>query len=309
MSCIKNELELATEVVRKATEITEWFRIKGFKSFQKADESPVTLADIASQIYIISKLKELYPKDQIIAEETFEIDSKSHQALKKCFLELQLENLGDLKHIINYRGSSSERQWTIDPIDGTKGYQKGLSYAIGLGLMIKSKPELSVISVPNYDERGLAIFIAEKDQGAKASYGNGLFESINASTKRELQDAVMCHSLHYDKQWVLKFANEMEISNRIPMDSMAKFCKVADGSADIYIKPLDPNRSFSWDFLPGELLVREAGGEISDLNGALLKFNEEKTIFTGPGLFASNGMFHNDVVNKFKLFQQKLILK
>ena len=55
MSRFKKELKFAVELVRKATEITEWFRKHGFESFLKSDQSPVTLADFASQLYIISK--------------------------------------------------------------------------------------------------------------------------------------------------------------------------------------------------------------------------------------------------------------
>ena len=68
----------------------------------------------------------------------------------------------DFKEIINYGGKPSEYTWTIDPIDGTQGYIEGLSYAIGIGFIDGSQPTISVISVPNYDERGLAIFYAER---------------------------------------------------------------------------------------------------------------------------------------------------
>jgi len=69
MSRYKEELNLAADLIKNASKITEWFRKEGFQSFQKQDESPVTLADYASQIFIISKLKEYFPEDQIIAEE------------------------------------------------------------------------------------------------------------------------------------------------------------------------------------------------------------------------------------------------
>ncbi|MFX1594951.1 MAG: 3'(2'),5'-bisphosphate nucleotidase CysQ, partial [Promethearchaeota archaeon] len=55
------ELKISIELVQKATLITEWFRKKGFKSFIKSDQSPVTLADFASQNYIISMLKDYFP--------------------------------------------------------------------------------------------------------------------------------------------------------------------------------------------------------------------------------------------------------
>ena len=86
------------------------------------------------------------------------------------------------------------------------------------------------------------------------------------------------------------------------MDSMAKFCLVANGSADLYIKPLNKERSFSWDFLPGALLVSEAGGTVSDLLGNPLKFLDEKTIVSAPGLIASNSLIHDKLSNHMKNF-------
>ncbi len=305
MSRFKKELKFAVKLVRKATEITEWFRKYGFESFLKSDQSPVTLADFASQLYIISKLKQHFPNDEIIAEEeNFEfIDLKAENLIKRCFNELSFEKLKIIKEIIGFKGKSSERQWTIDPIDGTKGYQKGLLYAIGIGFMVKSTPRVCAIAVPNYNEKLLAIFSAEENQGAQASYDDKDFKLIRVNQNEVIQNIRLCHSLHYDQPWVLNFAKKIGIKHFIQIDSMAKFCMVAEGTADLYIKPLDENHSFTWDFMPGDLIVREAGGEVTDLNGAPLKFNNGMCLWTAPGIIASNSVLQKKILELYKINQ------
>ena len=302
MTNFNKELSLAIKLVKKASKITEWFRKEEILSFKKEDESPVTLADFASQIFIISKIKELFPKDQIIAEEDSGafINLKVEDIIKKCYNSLNLVFEDDFKETLNYRGSISKRQWTIDPIDGTKGFQKHLAYAIGIGFMVQSEPTVCAISVPNYNERNLTIFSAEKNYGAKVSYGAQNFNPIKVSENKIIKNFRMCHSLHYDKPWVMNFARSLGITSFVQMDSMAKFCMIADSTADLYIKPLNIKRSFTWDFLPGDLLVKEAGGTITDLNGNSIKYLNEKCIVTAPGLIASNGALHKDLLNALK---------
>jgi fructose-1,6-bisphosphatase/inositol monophosphatase family enzyme len=79
---------------------------------------------------------------------------------------------------------------------------------------------------------------------------------------------------------------------------------IADGSADIYIKPMEIQNSFSWDYLPGTLLVKEAGGKVTDFNNKEVVFNDEKCVITTPGIISSNGILHNnalDLINQIKI--------
>lgn len=298
------ELDFAIDLVRKASLITEWFKSKGFESFIKSDESPVTLADLASQIYIISQIKDQFSEDEIIAEEENVefISIKAEDLINKCFNDLNLNISKDVINFIQYRGKHSNRQWTVDPIDGTIGFQMGLTYAVGLGFMEKSDPKVCAIAVPNYNTNPLAIFTAKKGQGSLVSYDSRHFNPIRVSQTENLNNIRFCHSLHYDQPWVLKFARKIGITNFIQIDSMAKFCMVADGTADLYLKPLDIKHSFTWDFMPGNLIVTEAGGKITDLMGEQLKFKKEKCVWNAPGIIASNKILHKrilDLYNKY----------
>jgi len=302
MSRFNKELRIAVKVARKATKITEWFRERGFKSFLKGDRSPVTLADLASQIYIISELKHHFSEDMIIAEEeNIEfIDKKAEKQIDNCFNELNLDDLSNIREKLDYRGKSSQRQWTIDPIDGTIGFQKGLYYAVGIGFMINSIPKVCTIAVPNYNEKALATFLAVEGKGAQVSFDIGDYKSINVSQEDNINSIRLCLSLHYNKPWIMEFAKKIGIIKILQIDSMVKFCMVADGSADLYIKPLGSQPTNSWDFLPGDLLVREAGGNVTDLNGIRLKFKGHKCLWTGPGIIASNGILQKKILNLLK---------
>ncbi len=299
---MKKELNLANKVVKEAFKIPEWFKERGFEFFKKQDSTPVTLADLATQIFIISELKREFPDDSIIAEEEGSlIDKNSEKIIRKCFEDLGIK-VQNIKDLVNYRGRPSERQWSVDPIDGTQGFVEGLSYAVGIGFMRKSDPKSCAIAVPNYDENGLAIFTAEKGQGAKASYGEKIFKPIHVSKQNEIKKVRMCHSLHYNLPWVIEFSEKAGINDIVQKDSMLKYCMVADGSVDLYIKPLKPNHAFTWDYMPGDLLVREAGGKVTDLNNEPLKYEGEECIWTAPGIVSSNGILHEKVIDSLKNF-------
>jgi len=297
MSQFIKELTLAVDLVKNASKFTEWFKKEGVSTYKKRDQSPVTMADYASQIFIISRLKEAFPKDEIIAEESEQgiIDKISADQIKQCFKKNNFRNIPDMEKYLNYRGSSSNRQWTIDPIDGTKGYMEGLTYAIGIGLMVDSDPRICAICVPNYNNKGLAIFTAEQGSGAKVSYSGDVFNSIQVSDQKNVKESRMCHSLHYDLPWVPQFAEKIGIKSRIQLDSMAKFCLIADGSYDIYIKPIMGLTAYTWDYLPGDLLVREAGGKVTDLDEERLKYENEEILLRAPGIITTNGLLHDEI--------------
>ncbi len=300
MSKYEKELQVASSIVKKASEITEWFRETGTKTIEKKDHSPVTLADYAGQIYINYQLKKEFPTDQLIAEENVEDLSDNQEILiKKCFKDLNIP-INKFESTINYRGSPSNRQWTIDPIDGTKGFIEDLSYAIGIGFLIDSEPIVSAIAAPNYDKRGLAIFRAELGQGAQASYSGEKFIPIKVSSQADMKKAKVCISLHNVSKATLAFLEKHSIhgKNRVAMDGMGKFCKIADGTADFYFH-LNRSKMYSWDYCPGELLVREAGGKSTDILNNRLKFQGNQCVISAPGYVFSNSELHESLLPLF----------
>ncbi|MBD3342735.1 MAG: hypothetical protein GF353_26800 [Candidatus Lokiarchaeota archaeon] len=304
MSKYSKELEFAIEISKTALRITEWFKAVGFESFKKVDDTPVTLADLAAQIYIVSNLKTHFPDDQIISEEdSTYLSNQAEKLIKRSFEELNLNNSFNLKEILNYNGKQVNRKWTIDPIDGTKGFQEDLYYAVGISLMEGSDRKISVITAPKFLDKGFTTFTAEKGNGAKVSYEGKEFIPIKVSDQNSLEEATLVRSLHFDKEWVSKFAQVANIKKFVRIDSMLKFCMVATGIADLYVKPVDMDHSYTWDYAPGDLLVSEAGGIISDLNNKPVNFNEEKFICKTPGFSVDNCVLHRDIITNLEIIR------
>ena len=133
-----------------------------------------------------------FSDDEIIAEEEDVrfIDKNSQNLVRQCFHELDVSDLNDIKKHIAYRGNLSQRQWTVDPIDGTIGYQKGLSYAIGVGFMLNKLPKICAIAVPNYNDKPLAIFSAREGEGARVSYGEMDFKPVRVSKTKSIKKII-----------------------------------------------------------------------------------------------------------------------
>ncbi|MFO8017210.1 MAG: inositol monophosphatase family protein [Promethearchaeia archaeon] len=293
----QKELKIATKLVRNASQITSWFKERSFRELRKQDKTPVTLADWASQIYIISQLKESFSNDQIIAEEDSSVlISTLSSNIRKCYLDLNVTIESNLKSILNYRGSKSQRKWTIDPVAGTRGFclPNGI-YCIAIGFMIENDPKVCAIHIPNYKDGTPATFRAIKNAGAYASYKGGEFQKIHVSSRSKLDSARMCQSKHNSAPEIYKFADMVGISDKLVIDSMAKYCKIAEGSYDFYLRQSNFYNG-SWDFVPGNLLVQEAGGNMTDLKNNSLQFHEECCILSAPGFLASNDMLHDRIL-------------
>jgi 3'-phosphoadenosine 5'-phosphosulfate (PAPS) 3'-phosphatase len=175
------------------------------------------------------------------------------------------------------------------------GYKKGLVYAIGIGFMENYIPKASVIAIPSIHNQPRIIYKAIDEGGAWSSKNRESFKRINVSNQKKLNKAKLCHSFHYDSPLSDKFITMAQINNTIAMDSMVKFCKVAEGSSDIYFRPLTTNPKI-WDFCPGDLLVREAGGKVTDFYGNSFKYEKDELVISSSGFFASNEVLYNNIL-------------
>ena len=156
-------------------------------SILKSDRSPVTIADFGSQAVICKMIHEKFPNDIMMAEE----DSKELKKLDR------LKILEQVTHYVNdpFPHSSSEeicswidfsshfvadRFWTLDPIDGTKGFLRGDQYAIALALIEKGVVQMGVLSCPNLpndsdqpDGKKGCVFFALRGKGSVQTNING----------------------------------------------------------------------------------------------------------------------------------------
>ena len=275
----------------------------------------MTIADFASQAVICHLLSESFPADPIIAEE----DSLAlHQAENKSFLD-QIHNLigqhyrsasGDeIRDWIDHGGAKdySPRFWTLDPIDGTKGFLRRDQFAISLALIVDGKIELGILGCPNLgskNQSGSSLFFAIAGQGAFATRLDAESEPkrIQVTQTADPSQARFCesfesgHSSHSESAMI---AAQLGIAtDPVRMDSQAKYATVAEGAADIYLRLPAKTGYFEkiWDHAGGVLIVQEAGGSVTDLQGRPLDFSCGRELRENRGVIVTNGQLHADVL-------------
>ncbi|KAJ9162344.1 3(2),5-bisphosphate nucleotidase HAL2 [Coniochaeta hoffmannii] len=222
----------------------------------------------------------------------------------------------------NSKGGRGGRIWAIDPIDGTKGFLRGGQYAVCLALMVDGDVKVGVLGCPNLpvddaaplsadagagsDEGRGVIFSAVKGEGATSRplTRGGLAEGKAIAMKpvTELSAASFCESVeagHSDQGNAAKIAQGLGITKpSVRMDSQAKYGSIARGAGDIYLR-LPVSKTYQekiWDHAAGDLIVREAGGEVTDVNGRRLDFGHGRTLAENKGVIAAPKAVHGQVL-------------
>src|SRR5215475_898148 len=156
MSDRSRDLATAVAAVRAAARACRAVqdRLVRPEALEKGDKSPVTVADFASQAIICAELEGALPDDAVVGEE--DADALRHEApLLAAVVERVAEQRGSAsaERVLAWidRGTAaanSERFWTLDPIDGTKGFLRREQYAIALALVRNGRVELGVLGCP-----------------------------------------------------------------------------------------------------------------------------------------------------------------
>ena len=163
-------------------------------SVDKSDGSPVTVADFGSQATIGRIIGDRFPEDAIVAEEDSQALRTDSKLLDRVasFVSQRGENTSPQMicgWIDRGRGEIGQRFWTLDPIDGTKGFLRGDQYAIALALIVNGVVQLGVLGCPNLrlkwksagEARG-CLFVAERGNGTQVlSLDGSLKEPVRVS--------------------------------------------------------------------------------------------------------------------------------
>lgn len=231
----------------------------------------------------------------------------------------------------NSAGGAKGRIWALDPIDGTKGFLRGGQYAVCLALIVDGDVKVGVLGCPNLpmddsapltediggnqpDEEGKGVlFSAVLHEGASSrplsKEALGPKSSLSVRHITDVSKAVFCESVeagHSSKGDNADIAELLGIKTRaVQMDSQAKYGSVARGAGDLYLR-LPVVKDYEekiWDHAAGDLIVREAGGEVTDMNGKRLDFSLGRTLKDNKGVVATPKNLHPQVL---KAVQQVL---
>ncbi|MCP4400995.1 MAG: 3'(2'),5'-bisphosphate nucleotidase [bacterium] len=289
------------------------------QKFAKSDASPVTVADFGSQALIISRLRKIFPNDIIVGEEDASALRQDEQRSLKDEVVALVQSVEadltgeDILETIDYGAQPcdfTQRYWTLDPIDGTKGFLRGDQYAVALALVEKGQPVLGVLGCPNLPiddknpEKGKGmLFIGVKDLDAfMRPLSGGRERGIKVAPTSDPSKARFCDSVEaahaaHDKH--AKIANILGITTpSYRIDSQCKYAVVARGDASIYLRLTRPDYySCIWDHAAGVAVMQEAGGKVTDIHGKTLDFSLGRKLFENSGVIATNGILHDAVIN------------
>ncbi len=275
----------------------------------KSDRSPVTIADYASQALILHRLKALTPDLGIVAEEGAEglrdepeLVARIASFTKRFSPEVNEDTLLDLLECGNHEGGNGTF-WTLDPIDGTKGFLRGGQYAVALALVEKGQPTLGVLGCPRYewieDAAGIVFSGGEGIPGEFWTSESAAPRKLRSCSEIQVTSARLCESVesaHTAHDLSAKVIKDLGISTDIlRMDSQAKYAAVAAGNAALYLRlPVKKGyREKIWDHAAGLAVIEAAGGRVTDLNGKKLDFSQGETLKNNRGVIASNGTLHH----------------
>jgi len=314
------ELNVALSAVRDAARICRSVQANITpETLEKKDKSPVTIADFGSQAVVCRIVGNAFPADPIIAEED---SSELRNEENAPFLHLIHDEIcrqcvqaskDEVCRWIDRGGAQqfSHRFWTLDPIDGTKGFLRKEQYAISLALLVDGEIALGILACPNLPlvpgktETAGSIFYAMRGQGAFALPLEGDAEPklIHVSKTTDTKQARFCesvesgHSAHGTSEQI---AQRLGITAApIRLDSQAKYAVVARGEADIYLRMPTRADYFEqiWDHAGGVLVVQEAGGRVTDVTGKPLEFIHGRTLKQNRGVVVSNSTLHDAVLD------------
>jgi 3'(2'), 5'-bisphosphate nucleotidase len=223
----------------------------------KKDDSPLTQADLASHRIICDGLAQITPEIPVLSEESAEIPFEVRR--------------------------NWHRFWLVDPLDGTKEFLKrNGEFTVNIALVRGNTPILGVVYAPATD---VAYFAAE-NAGAQKSE-RGIAEPLHVSAKQNPAPKVAVSRWHGDgvdamRADLERIGVDPGRCEFVPMGSSLKFCMVAEGSADLYLRN---GPTMEWDTAAAQCVLEVAGGAVSDLEGNPLTYN--KPVLRNPSFLAS----------------------
>ena len=201
---------------------------------RKEDSSPVTQADLAANAILVHKLAEVTPEIPIISEEQ------------------------DSAHVLP---EGAERFWLVDPLDGTRSFVRGApEFTVNVGLIERGVPSFGVIYVPVLKQ----LYVGVVGKGAWRQIGDGLRETIQTRAAPDEGMHAIVSAKHLDARTQASLQAHT-IHEQSYAASSLKFCRVAEGVADLYPR-FGP--TMEWDTAAGHAILLAAGGRVEQPDGA-----------------------------------------
>ncbi|TVQ32390.1 MAG: 3'(2'),5'-bisphosphate nucleotidase [Phycisphaeraceae bacterium] len=308
--------------------------LEQIRAVTKDDRSPVTVADWASQAVIVRRLREELGHVNMVAEEKADA---LRQATNATQLERVLEAVrlvwpdataDDVLDAIDHghdmpEGKSSEAPgaifWTLDPIDGTKGFMRGEQYAISLAWIEAGESVLGILGCPNlsadfshpFDQpdahgcvyfayKGTGVWEAPADDPDAAPLHIRRLEPADGEPIRVCESVETGHSKQDDTARILEIVGATEEPSRL--DSQAKYAVVARGQADAYLR-MPTRKGYVeriWDHAAGAIIASEAGCAVTDIAGRSLDFGRGRGLEGNRGIVCAPARPHGKIIGAIR---------
>jgi 3'(2'), 5'-bisphosphate nucleotidase len=217
----------------------------------KADRSPLTEADLASQRVIAKGLQALTPDIPLLGEE-----SAAHEIAMR-------HEWGTL--------------WMVDPLDGTREFVKrNGEFTVNIALIHDHHPVLGVLYAPVSE----ISFAAVRGSPAIRIDRDGVSREIHVTTRCAEPPRVLASRSHRG-HGIDALLQRLGAHQIVSVGSALKFARLAEGAADFYPR-LSPTSE--WDTAAGQAIVEAAGGSVTDLSGAPLRYNARDTLLNSDFL-------------------------
>ncbi|NOX63019.1 MAG: 3'(2'),5'-bisphosphate nucleotidase CysQ [Chloroflexi bacterium] len=250
-------------IVREAGAIVRVHHDRPDQIDWKGANDPVTAADQAVNDFLVAALREAFPDDAILAEESRDDRSRLNHA----------------------------RVWCVDPLDGTKEFiARNGEFSIMVGLAVEGRARLGVVYQPVAD----MMYSGVVGEGAWLTDGEGR-RSLRVSDVAEPASMRLVVSRSHRNPLLDQIKAALGLTRERISGSVGLKCGlIARREADLYLHPAPGIKE--WDSCAPEAILRAAGGQMTDCWGRALRYNKEDVVQHG-GLVASNGRCHPLIID------------
>jgi 3'(2'), 5'-bisphosphate nucleotidase len=216
---------------------------------QKGDHSPLTAADLAAHHAIVNGLHVITPQIPVLSEEA--ADENDWEVRRRW-----------------------SRYWLVDPLDGTREFiKRNGEFTVNIALIEDGRPTIGVVFAPVLDQMYFAwigghAFLAPSEQNSPSG-------KVQIRVRRRGVPLIVAGSRSHADPRLLTALDKLGAHELLALGSSLKFCRVAQGEADLYIRY---GLTSEWDTAAGQCVLEQAGGGVITFDGKPLRYNTKASL-------------------------------
>jgi 3'(2'), 5'-bisphosphate nucleotidase len=275
-----NQIEKLPEILKIARSVA-WGAADVLSSFYHKDTSdldvkdkkdgPVTEADLAANKYILGRLKEELGTEDFgyLSEETFDV--KKAEPIPKDWV------------------------WIIDPLDGTRDFiDKTGEYGMHIALAYQGRPIIGIVAIPEAGK----VYFAAKDRGSFVETKDGTVTPSAVSERNKIEELYLIVSRSHRDDRFKQLIERLPFAGKKYMGGVGgKISTLLEQTSDVYLSLSGKSAAKDWDFAAPELILTEAGGKFTYINGEPVYYNQGDVKRWGC-IVATNGQCHEALCEK-----------